>query len=231
MGRLRMPPINEDERFDLIEAEDVIEFLRLYQLSEDKDWHGLLKEPDTICFALTEAYAHTSYYTDVMWRLEAVGLLRYEAGDGWSLPDYAAWNAEDWAGLSRPRAAEQLGLDIPLKSSAPSPLNPVQAQRFGAVWFAYPSERRGARIECEREWRNLNPDDTETALIVASIPVFRQHNEDWLRGAIPQLRRFLHGQHWQSPPVPLDPQRGKVIHFATVQDRAAWVKEQAKADL
>lgn len=231
MGRLRLPPINEDERFDLIGADDLIEFLRLYQLSEDKNWHGLLKEPDTVCYALTDGYASTGYYQETMWRLEACGLLRYEAGDGWSIPDYAAWNAEDWAGLSRPRPAEQLGLDIPLQSSVPSPLNPIQAQRFAAVWFTYPVERRGARIECEREWRTLNPDDTETALIAASIPIFRQHHPDWQRDAIPQLRRFLHGQFWQNPPAPVDPERTNVVKFATAQDRAAAVKARAKANL
>lgn len=227
MGRLRMPPINEDERFDLIDAEDLIEFFRLYQLSEDCNWHGTLREPAEVCYKLTTAYHSTEYYAGVMWRLEAVGLIQYEAGDGWRIPDYAAWNAEQWAALSKPKKPEQMGLDIPLHQSVPSPLNPVQSARFSQVWYAYPSDRRGARIECEREWCKLNPDDEQTAVIVASIPVFRQHDHDWQRGAVPQLRRFLHGQFWQSPPAPIDTPRTNLVRFNTAQERAQEVKRRA----
>lgn len=233
MGRLRMPPITEDARFDLIDAEDFRDFLQLYQLSEDRNWHGELKGPDIVAFALTGTYANTDAYAEIMWRLEAVGLLLYEADAGWSIPDYADWNSDDWAAKSKPKRAEQLGLDIPMSATTPSPLNPIQAERFGQIWGPYPTDRRGSKVECQREFRNLNPDDQETAQIADGIERDKLYNPDWQRGAIPQLRRYLHGRHWEaSPPRPDGPEpRTNLVRFdrdLSRRDRESLEKQAAK---
>lgn len=204
MKYLRLPPIADDPRFDSVEPEIVLTFLTLYQMSGDRGLRGRVPEPQVVAEALADR-TFVRYYSEQMWELESVGLLSYVAGEGWCIPDFSEWNPE-WDDpavrmrASRARKAEQLGLGLSPDVLTPSPLNAEQSEGFGRVWYAYPADRRGSKLECQREYRDINPDEAMVQRMVDAIEAYKTRDLDWARGAIPQFRRFLHGRHWENAP-------------------------------
>lgn len=198
-----MPPIHKDQRFDQVEPETALNFLNMYSLSAE---HGT--PPGTLGTGPIWVASHfggrefAGYYEEQMWQLENVGLLAYDDIDGWRIPDYHEWNEASGVPIVSIRPVGQLTLTAMPSAEFASPLTIDQRQTFAVVWESYPSSRRGSRFECEKTWAKINPDPAAVGRIITAIDAFKLYDEDWIRGAVPQFRRFLQGRFWLSAPAP-----------------------------
>lgn len=197
---LIMPPM-DDRRFDLVDDEAGMNFFRLYDLSHRKGTPpGTLIGPSwASAHIMGEANSDQfmDYWEAQFWTLEGAGLLTYTDLEGWKVTDYDEWNGALDLPVVNVGTGRQMSMNLPSQERI-THLRVDQQIPFRTLWNHYPADRRGSRVECEKEFAKINPTPGGLVEMINGVDWLRANDPDWRRGAIPQLRRYLAGRFWLS---------------------------------
>ena len=92
------------------------------------------------------------------------------------------------------------------------------ADSFGRFWSAYP--RKVKKVESERAWKKLNPDDTLLTTILSAIGAAKAGNE-WRKDGgqfIPYPATWLNGQRWHDELRPVEYSTAEIAVMETYNE-------------